>query len=135
MKKPLLLAFGIAIAFIGVALAQTNISAALSDPGAIAAGADTSGAVAASLIQSFANTHPWVATFLAVMAVARAIAKPLFSLFESSLGADNAIAKKLAAAESGSIYKGISWALDFLLSVKLHLIAPPAKSSNDKPTV
>jgi hypothetical protein len=89
------------------------------------AGADTTGAIVAPFISGLVVKFPWVMTILTVMGAARVLAKPLFSALESSLGPDNALAKNLAAAESGTIYKSVSWLLDFFFSIKSHLITPP----------
>ena len=113
------LAFGILLMIgCGVAHAQTNAVPDLTPYG----GADTTGAVVAPFIQGFAGTHPWVLTLLAIMATVRVVAKPLFSAIEAGLGPDSAAEKKMLAAQSGPIYKGIAWLLDFLFSVKSHLL-------------
>ena len=103
------LAIGLVALFACVATghADTNTVAAAGD--GITAGAEISGAVVAPFIQSLAATHPWILTILAVMATARAVAKPLFSAVEASLGPDNAFAKKMQAAEAGPDYKGVVW--------------------------
>jgi len=121
-----LLAFAGVVAVLfgcGVAHADTNAVAAVADATPYA-GADTTGAIVAPFIQNLAATHPWILTILAIMATARAVAKPLFSAIEASLGPDNAFAKKMQTAEAGPIYKGVVWLLDFLFSVKVHLVTP-----------
>jgi len=105
----------------GVAHADTNSVAAVADVTPYA-GADTTGAIVAPFISGLAVKYPWILTVLAVMGTARAFAKPTFTLIESSLGPDNAFAKKLASAESGPIYKSLSWLLDFFFSIKSHLL-------------
>lgn len=113
------LTFGILLMIgCGVAHAQTNAVPDLTPYG----GADTTGAVVAPFIQAFAVSHPWLLTLLAIMATVRVVAKPLFSAIEAGMGADSAAAKKMQAAESGPIYKGVAWMLDFLFSVKSHLL-------------
>jgi hypothetical protein len=105
----------------GVAHADTNAVAAVADVTPYA-GADTTGAIVAPFISGLVVKFPWIMTILAVMGTARAVAKPLFSAIEAGLGPDNAFAKKLAAAESGPIYKSLSWLLDFFFSIKSHLL-------------
>jgi len=119
------LAVGLVALFACVATghADTNTVAAAAGDG-ITAGAEISGAIVAPFIQNLAATHPWILTILAIMATARSIAKPLFSAVEASLGPDNAFAKKMQAAKSGPVYKGVVWLLDFLFSVKVHLVTP-----------
>ncbi len=113
------LTFGILLMFgCTVAHAQTNAVPDLTPY----AGADTTGAVVAPFIQGFAGTHPWLLTLLTIMATVRVVAKPMFSAIEAGMGPDSAAAKKLAAAEAGPIYKGIAWLLDFLFSIKAHLL-------------
>lgn len=101
--------------------ADTNTVADAASVG-VSDGAEISGAMVAPFIQTLAATHPWILTLLAVMATARSVAKPLFSIVESSLGPDNAFAQKLKVAESGPIYRGVAWLLDFLFSIKVHLV-------------
>ena len=105
------------------ALGDTNTVAAVADATPYV-GADTTGAVVAPFVSGLVIKFPWIMTILAVMGTARAVAKPLFSAIEAGLGPDNAFAKRLAAAESGPIYKSIVWLLDFFFSVKVHLVTP-----------
>ena len=107
----------------GVAHADTNAVATVADVTPYA-GADTTGAIVAPFISGLVVKFPWIMTILAVMGTARAVAKPLFSAIEASLGPDNAFAKKMQAAEAGPVYKGFVWLLDFLFSVKVHLVTP-----------
>jgi hypothetical protein len=87
--------------------------------------ADTAASVAAPFVQQEAAKYPVILTILTVIGFARTFAKPVFTVIENQIHPDPTGAA-LAAAEAGPLWKSIAWALDFLFSVKLHLVSAPA---------
>lgn len=76
---------------------------------------------AVSILSNFAATHPWLASTFMVVGMCRAIFKPLMAFLHSIADVtpstkDNEL---LAKAESSKVYSVLSFALDYVASIKL----------------
>lgn len=79
------------------------------------------GAYLAPIVSGLALKFPILATVLGVMAIMRAVNKPLFALLHAYVDAtatttDNA---ELDKVETSKVYKAICFALDYAFSIKL----------------
>lgn len=73
------------------------------------------------MLAAFMAKYPQLSTLLMVMGALRAVFKPIFAVLQAYVDStpDQADNAKLAAAESSSWYKGMSFVLDWFASVKL----------------
>jgi hypothetical protein len=82
---------------------------------------DTAGVFAQPFIVSFAQSHPWLLSLLAVVATLRLVFKPIVSAVEAYVKstpstADDAV---VANVEHSPIFKVFAWLLDYLGSIKV----------------
>lgn len=73
------------------------------------------------LILGFAQQYPIVASIVFVMGLARLVNKPIFAIAHSIVEAtpSDSDDKVLAEVEASKIYKGVSFVLDYVGSIKL----------------
>lgn len=77
-----------------------------------------------AFLSNLAVQHPFVAGTCMALIIARAVFKPLMSLIHTvvestpSTSDDEALSK----FEQSKIYKGLSWVIDYLLSIKLPVV-------------
>ncbi len=133
-QLPLLLgAFAFASALALFVLPVHAQTAADTSSGISQVAIDTAAAAAVPFIVSFAQTHPWLVTFLAIVATLRIVFKPIVSVVElivksTPSTADDAF---VAKAEASTAFKIFAWGLDYLGSIKVgpqFTAAPAAKT-------
>ncbi|MES2697500.1 MAG: hypothetical protein V4773_28800 [Verrucomicrobiota bacterium] len=138
MKTPfrsvLLLAMFFSTLLACVLFAVSDVRAAEPVSGAVlgSAAVDTAAAVAQPFIVSFAESHPWVLTLLAVIATLRLVFKPLMSAVhvyvQSTAGeSDDAFLDKV---EHSRAYKILAWLLDYFGSIKVGPQKPQVQSAS-----
>lgn len=132
-KKTILFLFGLfAFAFLVLpifvhpAIAQTSASLVVDQPPAIVMTAET---VATPFIVSFAQTHPWLATVLTIMAAIGSVAKPIMTAIEIVVQNFPPEEEEVKKAEASTAFKIVAWLLDFFTRIK---IGPQFKASPPK---
>jgi len=122
-----------AVFVIGTA-AACGVSCAMADAADAATSTVAASSGIVSAVETFTQNHPWVSTVLLAIGGLRVLFKPVMSLLDSYIKSNCSTEEytKLQNFESGSIYKWLSYGLDFIGSIKLSVIGvKPATTTSE----
>jgi len=114
--------FAFAVCLVSLLTAPAQAQPATDQSAAVAnAALDTAGAVAQPFIVSFAQSHPWLLSLLAIVATLRLVFKPIMSAVgayvkSTASTGDDAMLEKV---EHSAAFKVAAWLLDYLGSIKV----------------
>lgn len=83
----------------------------------------TAATAASGVFQALSGKFGWIVTIFTVMGILRTLFKPVMLAIENVVANDPEKAKALADFEGGTIFKIISFVLDFGASIKLKTVA------------
>jgi hypothetical protein len=109
MRKPFLFLILLTLCALPVLCLAQDAGGAPDDPSA----------AATSFIAGLSAKYPAIITILTVIGILRVLFKPIMSAIETAVANDPNKAKALQTFEGGTVFKIISWVLDFGASIKL----------------
>lgn len=82
--------------------------------------------VIVGVLQAALSKYPWLMVFITILGVFRAVFKPLMLVFEKLAGATPTLVddQMLNSFKASKWYKGMSWFVDYAMSIKLPQLPP-----------